>query len=199
MEKAYKDEEFISEVLSREWKVLKANGWNQKKLGQAMGHRSQAYISRFLKGYQGKGLRRTSFSRGLGQLFNFCNATELSPNLFGIATEESTRSKAKYLYLMAASANGDEAEAQLATKYGITGKEPEQRLIQLNAEKIFYKHRLLLSIEFSNYGVAFAVETAIVERFGRVQLGEYVYDEKHEVWPYLEPLLKYYQHEVKYY
>ena len=198
MEKIYKDEESITEVITPIWCELKAKGWTQSVLAEKMGI-TQPAAGRIVNGWQAKGGRREPYGRNADVLIGFCNATGTSLAEFDIVNEESALAKAKFLYLATVSAKGEETGTPLGIKYGVTKKTPEQRLIGVNTQKPQFNHRLFLSVEFAGLNNAAAAEDALVKEFGKEPPGEYVYARKDDVWPHLIGFIKYLKHEVKYY
>ena len=198
MEKIYKNQGKITEVITPIWGELKAKGWTQQKLANKL-EITQPAAGRIVNGWQAKAGQREPYPRSPGQLIDFCNVTNTSLAEFDIVNEESVLAKAKFLYLATVSAKGEETGTPLGIKYGVTKTTPEQRLVEVNTQKPQFNHRLFLSVEFAGLNNAAAAEDALVKEFGKEPPGEYVYARKDDVWPHLIGFIKYLKHEVKYY
>jgi transcriptional regulator with XRE-family HTH domain len=148
---------------------------------------TQGLISQYETGLAGG----STVTRNVEMTILMCEAIGFPHESFikNLRTKNSKIAECQTLYLARAS----NEISQAATKYGITTKDPELRLEELDKSTVF-QHRLVAEYRFTNYCIASAVETSIKQVFGyNKKVGEYLAVSPNAVRQHIEDLIEHAQ------
>jgi transcriptional regulator with XRE-family HTH domain len=168
------------------WNEFKANridkGISQTDLGNKVGL-SQGRISHYEAGEAGK--KRTH--KNIEQVINMCHETDFPVGKFipHIRTKDSQTAACKTFYL-----NTAWNALTSVTGYGITNKDPTQRLKEQDKKNI-WEHKLVNEWTFKSAHVAATLEYSVKQRFDyNPRVGEYTAEEPKVVKQYVEMLIE---------
>lgn len=146
----------------------KAAGFTQAEIARQTGV-SQGLISQYETGNGGR--NKPPVVREIEQTLKMCQLVGFPFDQFvpSIPTKGSRLAECKVLYLATATDG-----LQTATCYGITNKDADDRLRELDKEKL-WQHELAAEFTFTNVCVAASLERSIKETFGyKYKVGEYL-------------------------
>jgi|GEM_PF-5836806 transcriptional regulator with XRE-family HTH domain len=145
----------------------KKEGIKQREIAQKV-NVTQGLISQYETGLAG----RSTVTRNVEMTIMMCEAIGFPHEWFipNLRTKNSKVAECQTLYLARAS----NEISQTATKYGITTKDTELRLAELDKSSVF-KHKLVAEYRFNKICVASSLEASIKQKFGyNPKVGEYL-------------------------
>ena len=149
-------------------KYRKTSGYTQEKIANETGF-TQSWISQYESGNGGE--NKPPVERKIEQTLLMCQSIGFPFDQFipSIPTKVSRVAECKVLYLATASDG-----LQNVTCYGITKKDADERLKELDKTKL-WQHEFVAEYKFTNVCLAATLERSIKQKFGyNPRVGEYL-------------------------
>ena len=176
------------------FEVLENQGLTQQDIAEILGITRPAV--NFLKhGTQGKGPKKKPYERPPWQVQRLAEMAGMSPKEFGLEDYSTRLSRAKDFYVLEAFAGNGPSRVFTGYKYGITN-DLNARKTGINRDKPL-DHVLKYVWSFKKDGQAYFCEEAVLKEFGRCELGEYVFERKDELIPFIQSVADFQTHEFR--